>query len=222
MTTARELNNLGDAYMDEKAKREASRPEASRPQYEYKISLRRERQEDGYVLITSPELSGFSLLLEPGDYGDFKSLIDAVSEPLTNYIIAYDRAKKSADRRVKLTSAHVESSDSEVAKFCFQLTTGKLDNLGDVYMDEKAKVKAPVDKLVAEWQAMKADGKIPAEWAKQSIDAATCREIRFRCFELVVNSFEYTMDESDVVLERAHELFVWVTTGKLDNPKPSA
>jgi hypothetical protein len=52
------------------------------------ITLIGERQDDGYIFITSSELKGFSLMLEPDEDKNLATLMNAVYEPLTGYLDA--------------------------------------------------------------------------------------------------------------------------------------
>jgi len=87
------------------------------------ITLKLEKREGGYIFISSPELKGFNLLLAPGNYNDFKEFVDAVHEPLTTYINAYQRAKKSARARqeaLRLYATRIKEGPSMIATMCFQ------------------------------------------------------------------------------------------------------
>jgi hypothetical protein len=87
----------------------------------YRITLNREKRDGGYTFISSPELKGFTLLLEPGDYDNFKNFIDATFDPLTNYLAAFDQARDAARReRPRLRSAKINEDDQTVAEMCFQ------------------------------------------------------------------------------------------------------
>jgi hypothetical protein len=87
------------------------------------ITLKAEERGDGYIFISSPELKGFSLLLGPGDYSDFKAFIDAVYEPLTTYMDAYMHALGTARRaQVRPENLRLRGTkmSGDVAKLCFQ------------------------------------------------------------------------------------------------------
>jgi hypothetical protein len=89
------------------------------------ITLIGEEREGGYLFISSPELKGFSLLLEPGDYSDFKNFIDAVFEPLTAYMNTYDEARRQARKianrdRLRLRATKLNGDGALVATMCFQ------------------------------------------------------------------------------------------------------
>lgn len=86
------------------------------------ITLNGEEREGGYIFISSPELKGFSLLLEPGDYSDFKTFLDAVYSPLMIYMDAYQRASHSARRseNLRLRATKINEGGPMIAKMCFQ------------------------------------------------------------------------------------------------------
>ncbi|MGH6848123.1 MAG: hypothetical protein ACREC0_12020 [Methylocella sp.] len=80
------------------------------------ITLIGERRDEGYIFIHSPELKGFSLMLEPDEY-DIKTFLDAVYDPLLTYIQAYHKAL-AKNEKPRLRSI-IESAPM-VAKLCFQ------------------------------------------------------------------------------------------------------
>ncbi len=87
----------------------------------YTITLHGEEREGGYMFISSPELKGFSLMLEPANYDDFKTFIDAVYDPLTAYMEAYHQAHKTArSDHLRLRSTRMNEDGMMVAKMCFQ------------------------------------------------------------------------------------------------------
>lgn len=45
-------------------------------------------REGGYSLVSSPDLPGFAIMLEPGESDDIQSLIDALTAPLKAYLEA--------------------------------------------------------------------------------------------------------------------------------------
>lgn len=57
------------------------------------ITLIGEQQDDGYIFITSPELKGFSLMLEPDEDKNLATIISAVHEPLITYLDVLNEAK---------------------------------------------------------------------------------------------------------------------------------
>jgi len=87
----------------------------------FTITLKGEEREGGYIFIYSPDLKGFSLLLEPGDYSDFKTFIDAIYDPLLAYLKLYFQARDTARKRHEnLRLYAMEESAPMVAKMCFQ------------------------------------------------------------------------------------------------------
>jgi hypothetical protein len=65
------------------------------------ITLIEEEREGGYSIISSPELKGFSLMLEPAQLRDFRTFIDAIHEPLITYAAAYCNARDRAEAHAK-------------------------------------------------------------------------------------------------------------------------
>jgi hypothetical protein len=63
------------------------------------ITLIGEQQDDGYILITSPELKGFSLMLEPDEDKNLATIISAVYEPLIAYLGVLNEAGNKATAR---------------------------------------------------------------------------------------------------------------------------
>jgi hypothetical protein len=61
-----------------------------------KVTLIGELQDDGYIFITSPELKGFSLMLEPDEDKNFATIINAVYEPLITYLDVLNNAGNKA------------------------------------------------------------------------------------------------------------------------------
>ena len=61
------------------------------------VTLQGEEREGGYFFVSSPELRGFSLLLDPDDYTDLRKVIDAVAEPLAAYMEVRERARSRAE-----------------------------------------------------------------------------------------------------------------------------
>src|ERR1700730_16523584 len=87
----------------------------------FTITIKGEKREGGYIYIHSPDLKGFSLLLEPGEYGDIKTFIDAIYDPLLIYLKVYDQAKHHAKvRHENLRLYAMSESAPMVAKLCFQ------------------------------------------------------------------------------------------------------
>lgn len=55
------------------------------------ILLNIEDAEGGYAYVRSPDLPGFAMVLQPGERNSVKSLIGAISDPLTAYLEAEAR-----------------------------------------------------------------------------------------------------------------------------------
>lgn len=86
-----------------------------------KVTLNLNEREGGYIFISSPELKGFSLLLEPGNYNDLKTFINAVDEPLTAYLDQYLKARSSVRHQaLQLRATKITAGRPIVAKMCFQ------------------------------------------------------------------------------------------------------
>jgi hypothetical protein len=64
-----------------------------------RLSVIGKRQDDGYIFFTSPELKGFSLMLEPGEDKNIQTLMDAIHERLITYLQALHKAKHAAPSR---------------------------------------------------------------------------------------------------------------------------
>ena len=64
-----------------------------------KITLIGEQQDDGYIFITSPELEGFSLMLEPDEDKNIATIINVVYEPLITYLDVLNDARHKATAR---------------------------------------------------------------------------------------------------------------------------
>jgi hypothetical protein len=84
------------------------------------VKLNLTEREGGYYFVSSPNLKGFSLLLEPGDYSDFKTFIDAVSEPLTSYMNIFQEKRHAHREKLRLRSTKMDEDGSLVAHMCFQ------------------------------------------------------------------------------------------------------
>src|ERR1039458_2955814 len=71
-----------------------------------KITFRGQEREGGYIYLTSPELRGFSFMLEPGER-DLKSIIDALDEPLEAYLEAHIAYQHGRAMRPDLTGMRI-------------------------------------------------------------------------------------------------------------------
>jgi hypothetical protein len=55
-----------------------------------------EEREDGYLYVSSPDLKGFTLLLEPSQTKSVIAMASAINEPLMAYYSAYQSARSRA------------------------------------------------------------------------------------------------------------------------------
>jgi hypothetical protein len=84
------------------------------------ITLNLAERDGGYFFVSSPQLKGFNLLLEPGNYHDFRTFIDAVDEPLTEYMNIYQHARHAHREKLRIRSTKMEEDGALVAHMCFQ------------------------------------------------------------------------------------------------------
>jgi hypothetical protein len=63
----------------------------------YRLVLKEEG--GGYILVTSPDLPGFSFLLRPNEHGDFLAVGGAVRQALEQYIQVEEEALARKSRR---------------------------------------------------------------------------------------------------------------------------
>lgn len=82
-----------------------------------KIMLIGHEREGGYIYITSPDLPGFTFMLEPGEEKNIRTFIDAIHDPLTAYVEAHFKATSSADN-IELTGYRQSKPMNYVAEFC--------------------------------------------------------------------------------------------------------
>ena len=55
-------------------------------------------REGGYRYITSPELPGFSFMLEPGEDTNILTFLDAIGESLVAYLHLYNKYLDSSNK----------------------------------------------------------------------------------------------------------------------------
>ncbi len=67
----------------------------------------------GYMLVTSPDLPGFSVMLHPNEHEDASTVCAVLSEPLKAFLTAEYRANK-----VRVTAVRETSPDSYLAELC--------------------------------------------------------------------------------------------------------
>jgi hypothetical protein len=53
-------------------------------------------REGGYSFVRSPDLPGFTMMLEPGEAADIKSIMDALYAPVTAYLEAESRREAAS------------------------------------------------------------------------------------------------------------------------------
>ena len=79
------------------------------------ITLIGHEREGGYTYINSPQLPGFTFMLEPGEDESFRTFIGAIEEPLTAYLDAHFRAE-ARTRHVQLTGIRQSKPMNYVAE----------------------------------------------------------------------------------------------------------
>lgn len=77
-------------------------------------------REGGYMFVNSPDLPGFSVMLQPGDMDSFDSLVGALGKPLEAFVNAEYRASQSAREgaRVRLKGMQQRTSSEIYADLC--------------------------------------------------------------------------------------------------------
>ena len=85
----------------------------------FSITLIGHEREGGYTYITSPQLSGFTFMLNPGEEKNIRTFIDAIDEPLTTFLDAHFKAEASRDRPVHLTGVQQSINEKFVAQVAF-------------------------------------------------------------------------------------------------------
>ena len=82
-----------------------------------RITLIGHPREGGYTYLTSPELPGFTFMLEPGEETDLRRMINALYEPLTFYLDAHIKGQARADS-IRLTGLRQTKSMNYIAEAC--------------------------------------------------------------------------------------------------------
>ena len=82
------------------------------------ITLIGNEREGGYTYITSPQLPGFTFMLEPGEEQTLRAFFDAIEEPLMAYVAAHFEAE-SRTRHVHLTGIRQAKAKNYVAEFAY-------------------------------------------------------------------------------------------------------
>ena len=80
------------------------------------ISLIGHEREGGYTYITSPQLPGFTFMLEPGEEQNIRNIIDAIDEPLMAFIDAHLKAGASMNKHLHLTGFRQSNGNKFVAE----------------------------------------------------------------------------------------------------------
>ena len=63
---------------------------------EFTINLICELQDDGHMFISSPELKGFTLMLDPEHMKNMSTLMSAIHDPLIAYVADFCHARDNA------------------------------------------------------------------------------------------------------------------------------
>jgi hypothetical protein len=84
-----------------------------------KITFIGHEREGGYIYLNSPELRGFSFMLEPGE-NNLKTIIAAIDEPLRAYLAAKLAFRHATQRRPDLTGLRITQQHpiNLVAELC--------------------------------------------------------------------------------------------------------
>jgi hypothetical protein len=80
------------------------------------INLIGEPRPGGYIFLRSPELPGFSMMLEPSQHKELGAFIKAVEAPLMAFVAAECRADES--KKLKMAGAHRTDSTTYLAELC--------------------------------------------------------------------------------------------------------
>lgn len=83
-----------------------------------KITLNGVEREGGYTYITSPELPGFTFMLEPGEDENIRTFIDAIDAPLIAYLGAHFRATSEEDQ-IQITGIRRSKPHNYVAELAY-------------------------------------------------------------------------------------------------------
>jgi hypothetical protein len=59
------------------------------------VRLCASEREGGYLFVNSPDLPGFSVMLQPGEIDDFDSFVAALAKPLEAFVTAEYRASQA-------------------------------------------------------------------------------------------------------------------------------
>jgi hypothetical protein len=91
------------------------------------VRLSASPREGGYIFVNSPDLPGFSVMLQPGELDDFESLVAALGKPLEAFVNAeYHAAQAHASKvardgsQVRLKGMQYRSKSEITADLCAQ------------------------------------------------------------------------------------------------------
>jgi hypothetical protein len=77
---------------------------------------------NGYVFVNSPDLPGFSIMLQPGDTASLDNLASALVKPLEAFITAeYKACAANESRRARISDFRYRPNSSKAqaeAEFC--------------------------------------------------------------------------------------------------------
>lgn len=84
------------------------------------VRLAAQPRAGGYIFVNSPDLPGFSVMLQPGDMDNFDSLVMALGKPLEAFVNAEYRASQSLKdgHRVRLKGMQQRTSSEIYADLC--------------------------------------------------------------------------------------------------------
>jgi hypothetical protein len=85
-----------------------------------KIHFHAEDQDDGYTFIRSPELRGFTLMLEHEQTKNIATLMNAIHDPFISYMMAFCRARNKAMAKdhLKMKNFSETANHSYTARLC--------------------------------------------------------------------------------------------------------
>jgi hypothetical protein len=81
------------------------------------INLIGEPRAGGYMFLKSPDLPGFSMMLDPSQHSELGAFVKTVEAPLMAFIAAECRADEHA-KRLKIAGATQTDSTTYLAELC--------------------------------------------------------------------------------------------------------
>lgn len=75
----------------------------------------------GYIFVNSPDLAGFSIMLQPGDIDSFEAMVAALGKPLETFVNAEYRASQAAaqnTQQVRLKGMTQRTTSEITADLC--------------------------------------------------------------------------------------------------------